>query len=129
MQFVRRIIWRWKKRMTNMTNIQVFRGGLAALAGIALCTVTFSFLAAQEANVKVYAGMKGVAKMRIDENNSAGDTVSIIDPATNKVVGEIKGIEAPHGVTVAKDGSRIYVTSEGDDTLVVVDGKTLQETK
>jgi len=112
-----------------MTNKQVFRGGLAALAGIALCTVSFSFLAAQEANVKVYAGMKGAAKLRIVQNNSAGDSVSIIDPATNKVVGEIKGIEAPHGVTVAKDGSRIYVTSEGDDTLVVVDGKTLQETK
>jgi YVTN family beta-propeller protein len=115
--------------MTNMTNKQAFRGGLAALAGIALCTVSFSFLAAQEANVKVYAGMKGAAKLRIVQNNSAGDSVSIIDPATNKVVGEIKGIEAPHGVTVAKDGSRIYVTSEGDDTLVVVDGKTLQETK
>jgi len=112
-----------------MTNKQVFRGGLAALAGIALCTVSFSFLAAQEANVKVYAGIKGGAKLRIVQNNSAGDSVSIIDPATNKVVGEIKGIEAPHGVTVAKDGSRIYITSEADDTVVVVDGKTLQETK
>jgi YVTN family beta-propeller protein len=118
-----------KRRMTKMTNKQAFRGGLAALAGIALCTVSFSFLAAQEANVKVYAGMKGAAKLRIVQNNSAGDNVSIIDPATNKVVGEIKGIEAPHGITVSKDGSRIYVTSEGDDTLVVVDGKTLQETK
>jgi len=112
-----------------MTNKQAFRGGLAALAGVALCTVSFSFLAAQEANVKVYAGMKGGAKLRIVQNNSAGDNVSIIDPATNKVVGEITGIEAPHGVTVAKDGSRIYVTSEGDDTVVVVDGKTLRETK
>jgi YVTN family beta-propeller protein len=118
-----------KRRMTSMTNKQVFRGGLAALAGIALCTVSFSFLAAQEANVKVYAGIKGGAKLRIVQNNSAGDSVSIIDPATNKVVGEIKGIEAPHGVTVAKDGSRIYITSEADDTVVVVDGKTLQETK
>ena len=68
-------------------------------------------------------------KQRIIQTNSAGDNIHIIDPATNKVVGEIKGIEAPHGVTVAKDGSRIYITSEADDTVVVVDGKTLQETK
>src|SRR6202521_3564685 len=118
-----------KRRMTNMRNKQAFRGGLAALAGIALCTVSFSFLAAQEANVKVYAGMKGAAQLRIVQNNSAADSAPIIDPATNKGVGEIKGIEAPHGITVSKDGSRIYVTSEGDDTLVVVDGKTLKETK
>ena len=106
-----------------MTNKQVFRGGLAALAGIALCTVSFSFLAAVEANVKVYAGIKGGAKLRIVQNNSAGDSVSIIDPATNKVVGEIKGIEAPHGVTVAKDGSRIYITSEADDTASLSTGR------
>src|SRR5881397_2467183 len=32
-------------------------------------------------------------KVRIIQTNSAGDTVSIIDPVTNKVVGEVKGIE------------------------------------
>ena len=111
-----------------MTNKQLFRGGLAALAGIALCTLSSSFLTAQEANVKVYAAIKGDPKLRIVQTNSAGDNVSIIDPATNKVVGEIKGIEATHGITVAKDGSRIYITRK-HDTLVVVDGKTLQVIK
>jgi YVTN family beta-propeller protein len=117
--------------MTKMTNRQVLRTGIAAMAGIALCSVSFSFLAAQEANVKVYAVMKGASagKLRIVQNNSAGDSVAIIDPATNKVVGEIKGVEAPHGVTVSKDGSRIYVTEEATDSVVVVDGKTLQAIK
>jgi hypothetical protein len=36
-------------------------------------------------------------KVRIIQTNSAGDNVHIIDPATNKVVGEIKDIEAGHG--------------------------------
>jgi len=36
--------------------------------------------------------------------NSAGDSVHVIDPATNKVVQVIKGIEAPHGVDFAPDG-------------------------
>jgi YVTN family beta-propeller protein len=68
-------------------------------------------------------------KQRIIQTNSAGDNIHIIDPATNKVVGEITGIEAPHGVTVAPDGSKIYVSEEATNTLTVVDGKTLQVTK
>jgi YVTN family beta-propeller protein len=103
--------------MTKMTNKQVFRGGLTALAGIVLCTVSGSLLAAQE------------SKLRIIQTNSAGDNIHIINPVTNKVVGEIKGIEAPHGVTVAPDGSRIYVSEQADKTLTVFDGKTLQLTK
>ena len=112
-----------------MTNKQMFRGALTASAGVLLCTVSLSLLAAQEANVAVYSGMKGAAKLRIVQTNSAGDVVSIIDPATNKVVGEIKGIEGAHGITAAKDGSRIYITEEDQKTLDVIDGKTLQLTK
>jgi len=62
-------------------------------------------------------------KVRIIQTNAAGDNVHIIDPATNKVVGEIKGIEAGHGAAVA--GNRIYISNESDSTLDVVDGKTL----
>jgi YVTN family beta-propeller protein len=103
--------------MMKMTNRQSFRSGLAALAGIVLCTVSCSVASAQQ------------SKLRIVQTNSAGDNIHIIDVANNKVIGEIKGIEAPHGVTVAPDGSRIYVSEEAGDTLVVLDGKTLRETK
>ena len=112
-----------------MTNKQVFFGGLTGLAGILLCTVSSSFLAAQEANVAVDAAMKGNPKLRVLQTNHAGDTVSIIDPATNKVVGEIPGIEMAHGISVAKDNSQIYVAQESTASLLVVDGKTLQITK
>ncbi len=112
-----------------MTNKQVFRGALTALAGILLCTVSSSFLAAQESNVAVYAAMKGNPKLRVVQTNFAGDTVSIIDPATNKVVGEIPGIEMAHGISVAKDNSQIYVAQEFTKSILVVDGKTLQITK
>ena len=112
-----------------MTNNQVFRGALTALAGILLCTVSPSLLAAQEANAAVYAAMKGNPKLRLVQTNFAGDAISIIDPATNKVVGEIPGIEMAHGISVAKDNSRIYVAQESTASLLVVDGKTLQVTK
>jgi YVTN family beta-propeller protein len=71
----------------------------------------------------------GAASVRIIQTNSAGDNVHIIDPATNKVVGVIEGIEVGHGATAMPDGSRIYVSNEADKTLDVVDGKTLKVTK
>ncbi len=67
--------------------------------------------------------------VRIIQTNSAGDDVSIIDPATNKVVGTINGIEVNHGAAAAPDGSRYYVSDEGRSTLDVVDTKTLRVTR
>src|SRR5271169_6682330 len=67
--------------------------------------------------------------VRIIQTNSAGDDVSIIDPATNKVVGTIHGIEVNHGAAAAPDGSRYYISDEGGSTLDVVDRKTLQVTR
>jgi len=67
--------------------------------------------------------------VRIIQTNSAGDNVHIIDPATNKIVGVIKGIEVNHGAAVAPDGSRYYISNEAESTLDVVDTKTLRVTK
>ena len=64
--------------------------------------------------------------VRILQTNSAGDNVQIIDPAINKVVGEITGIEVNHGVVAAPDGSRIYITCEAESTLDVADARTLK---
>src|ERR1700731_1024795 len=59
--------------------------------------------------------------VRVYITNSAGDSIHVIDPATNKVVQEIKGIEAAHGIAFAPDGSRVYVSNEADTTLDVFD--------
>src|SRR6267154_4144542 len=67
--------------------------------------------------------------VRIIQTNSAGDNVHIIDPATNKVVGVIDGIEVGHGAAVSPDGSRYYFSDEAESTLDVVDRKTLKVTK
>jgi YVTN family beta-propeller protein len=68
------------------------------------------------------------SSVRIIQTNSAGDDVSIIDPASNKVVGTITGIEVNHGAAAAPDGSRYYISNEGRSTLDVVDRKTLKIT-
>src|SRR5215472_15176243 len=103
-----------KGRMTKMRNRQILRGVLAGVAGLALCTASASAFAAQ---------------LRIIQTNFAGDSMHIIDPATNKVVGQITGIEAAYGITTSPDGSRIYFSEEADNTLSVIDGKTLKVTK
>lgn len=62
--------------------------------------------------------------VRIYVTNSAGDNIHVIDPATQKVVQVIQGIEASHGVNFSPDGKRVYVSNEADDTLDVVDQKS-----
>ncbi len=62
--------------------------------------------------------------VRIYVTNSAGDSIHVIDPATNKVVQEIKGIEAAHGVGFAPDGSQVYASNEANSTLDVFDRKS-----
>ena len=96
-----------------MMNTYALRRCLTVAAAIALCTVP---LAAQH-------------KVRIIQTNSAGDNVHLIDPATNKVVGVINGIEVNHGAAAAPDGSRLYISNEADNTLDFVDAKTLTVTK
>src|SRR6202049_1531923 len=94
-----------------MTNKQVFPRYLTVLAVTLVCT--WSLGAAPN-------------NLRIIQTNSAGDNIHIIDPASNKVVGEIKGIEVSHGVAAAPDGTRIYISNESMNTLDVVDVKTLK---
>ncbi len=80
------------------------------LAAVVLCAAS---LAAQQ-------------KLRIIQTNSAGDNVHLIDPTTNRIVGEISGIEAGHGAGASPDGSEIYVSDEGGITLDIVNAKTLK---
>jgi YVTN family beta-propeller protein len=96
-----------------MANRRAFRRCVTIGAAILLCTLP----------------LRAANKVVIVQTNASGDNVHIIDPATNKVIGEIKGIEVPHGVGLAPDGTRIYVSNESQSTLDIVDGKTLKVIK
>src|ERR1700681_1451788 len=61
---------------------------------------------------------------RVYVTNSAGDTVDVVDTATNKVVQVIKGIEVPHGVNFSPDGKQVYISNETDKVLDIVDQKS-----
>jgi YVTN family beta-propeller protein len=60
--------------------------------------------------------------------NSAADTIDVVDPATNKVVQVIRGIELPHGINFSPDGARVYVSNESESLLDVVDRASGQVT-
>src|SRR6267378_450235 len=77
---------------------------LLALAALPLCAET----------VRVYV------------TNSAGDNIHVIDPATNKVVQVINGVEAAHGIDFSPDGQRVYVSNEADSALDVIDARALK---
>ena len=64
------------------------------------------------------------ATARIYVANRGGTTIDVIDPATNKVVEVIKGIESPEVVRFSPDGSRIYIASRSVDVLDVMDRKS-----
>jgi DNA-binding beta-propeller fold protein YncE len=89
---------------------------LGAFASIGLLAVASHSVIAAE----------GGGKLRVIQNAMAGDAVTIIDPLTNTVVGEIPGIEISNGIAVSPDGSRIYATGEVEHALFVADSKTLK---
>ena len=73
------------------------------------------------------AGQSG--KVYIVQTNSAGDSVSLIDPTTDKVVAEVPEAEVIHGAAAAPDGSRLYLSDDALDTVDVVETKTMRITK
>src|SRR5438552_15358801 len=87
------------------------------------------FLVAAAILLSAFSLQAAGKRVVIVQTNSAGDNVHVIDPATNKVIGVITGIEVNHGVGVAPDGTRIYVSDEAESTLDVVDGKSLKVIK
>src|ERR1700716_4745752 len=62
--------------------------------------------------------------VRVYVTNSAGDSIHVIDPATNKVVQQIMGVEGAHAIAFSPDGSKVYVSDEVDSTLDVFDRKS-----
>jgi YVTN family beta-propeller protein len=104
---------------------QVLAAWVRGDKNVALKPVATSVKATSVASASRTAG----SGVRIVQTNSAGDAVSLIDPVTNTVVGEIKDIEVNHGAAAAPDGSRLYVTNEADSTLDMVDSKTLAVVK
>jgi len=64
------------------------------------------------------------ATSRIYVTNRGGTTIDVIDPATNKVVETIRGIESPEVVRFSPDGKLLYIANRSVDQLYVMDRKS-----
>jgi len=82
------------------------------------------------AAVALAAAAPAWSQVRILQTNSgASNNISVIDPASNRVVAEVAGVPINHGAAASPDGRQFYFSSEAEQTLHVVDAKTLQTTK
>ncbi|HEY1464449.1 MAG TPA: hypothetical protein VGF44_13615 [Terriglobales bacterium] len=82
------------------------------LNGLALLLLLVGTMPLFAANGEVYV------------TNTAGDSISVIDPVANKVVGEIKGVEASRAVDFSADGKYVYVSVGAESVLAIADRKT-----
>jgi YVTN family beta-propeller protein len=70
------------------------------------------------------------AQVRIVQTNSGNtNNIHLIDPVTNRIAGEVANVPINHGAAASPDGKWLYFSSEAEQTLHVVDTKTLQTTK
>jgi YVTN family beta-propeller protein len=69
----------------------------------------------------------GSVAVRILQSNNAGNVHHIIDPATQRVSGLIKGCPHAHNLTTHPDGLYYYCSNEQQHTVDVFDTKTLQQ--
>src|SRR5687768_15968396 len=60
-------------------------------------------------------------KVIIVQTKSAGDSVSLIDPATDKIVAAISDAIEMHGIAAAPDATRLHLSNESPDTLDIGD--------
>jgi YVTN family beta-propeller protein len=90
---------------------------IRTLFGTVLPTIALVLASATSASAQQY---------RVLQTNSLGGSVHVIDPATQRVVGEIDGVPVNHGVAASDDGSRIYVSSEAQRAVMVIDTRSME---
>ncbi len=60
--------------------------------------------------------------------DESGNSLTVLDTATNTVATTLTGIQGPHNVQVGRDAATVYATSTGADTVVAIDADTYQVT-
>jgi len=69
-----------------------------------------------------HAAGKAIDKLYV--SNSEGDDITVIDLATETVIGDIRVGEKVHGLCAPSDGRRLFTTIESENSLKVVDTRT-----
>ena len=84
-----------------------------------VCVMLFGVLM-----VPVAAGTQDGRQLKLYVLSSADSDMTVIDVATNTIIGSVEVGELPHGLATPSTEDILYVSTEGDNTLVVVDPAT-----
>ena len=88
-------------------------------------TISILALGAVVANSNSPSSAEGGCAGKAYVTNQFDDTVSVIDTATNAVVGSpITVGDVPFGIAITPDGTKAYVTNLSADTVSVIDTAT-----
>jgi YVTN family beta-propeller protein len=109
-----------------MLRVPSFSRHVVTLA--ALLAAASSALDAQTYRMNAFGDLSD-RPVRIIQTNSAGTMIHIFDPKRMELVGIAEDIQVPHGVALSHDGRSYYVTNEHDNTVDVVDTRTLKVTE
>ena len=71
------------------------------------------------ASVEPVAGDNGRQKLYV--LSSAGNDITVIDVATNEIIGSIEVGDRPHGIAAPASQDVLYIATEFDSGLTVVD--------
>jgi YVTN family beta-propeller protein len=86
------------------------------MKGLAYCAVATMAMLASPANP---AAAEFHQKLYV--LHSLGHSLTIIDVATQKIIGSLDVGELPHGIAAPDSQKLLYVAIEGEDTMVVID--------
>ena len=102
-----------------MSDSRIGRSVLIVVGSVALAA------SAAAQSVPKLDSYDGVA-VRILQSNNAGNIHHVIDPASNEVVGLIRGCPNPHNLTAHPEGLYYYCSNEMDEAIDVFDTRTLE---
>ncbi len=88
-------------------------------------TISVLALGAVVANSNSPSSAEGGCAGKAYVTNQNANTVSVIDTATNAVVGSAIPVgDAPRDIAITPDGTKAYVTNQDADTVSVIDTAT-----
>jgi len=91
-----------------------------SLKGLALRAVALALLASLGALSPAWATTAYIT-------NEKGNSISVIDVDKLEVTRTIKTGQRPRGIALSKDGGEMFVCLGDDDTIAIIDTKTLKE--
>jgi YVTN family beta-propeller protein len=80
-----------------------------------IAVITFSLLC---------LSTSAMAKQKLYVLSSEGQDITVIDVATNKIIGNVEVGDRPHGIAAPRSQDLLYISTEHDNGLTVIDTRT-----